>query len=160
MEELRQHALAVAARILPQRQDAEDVAQETMLRLLQVGQDGTPIVARQALATRIAVRAALDRLRRQRTRAAKAALIAPTAATSAVPAVEPAEVERLYTAIAGLPAKQAAVITLRKLMELDYEDIAGLLGISVESCRSHCRLALQRLRVVLAEGAESGGKAR
>jgi RNA polymerase sigma factor (sigma-70 family) len=58
-------------------------------------------------------------------------------------------VERLYAAIAALPPRQAAVVTLRKLLELDYEEVAELLGISVENCRSHCRLALQRLRAEL-----------
>jgi RNA polymerase sigma factor (sigma-70 family) len=68
----------------------------------------------------------------------------------------PSEIERLYAAIAALPPRQAAVVTLRKLMELDYADIAGLLGISVENCRSHCRLALQRLREELCDDAETG----
>jgi RNA polymerase sigma factor (sigma-70 family) len=69
----------------------------------------------------------------------------PTTAASG----PPPEVERLYAAIAALPPRQAAVVTLRKLLELDYEEVAELLGISVENCRSHCRLALQRLRAEL-----------
>ena len=52
----------------------------------------------------------------------------------------PPDVEQLYAAITELPPRQAAVITLRKLLELDYVDVAAILGISVENCRSHCRV--------------------
>ena len=34
----------------------------------------------------------------------------------------PPEVERLYAAIAALPPRQAAVVTLRKLLQLEYEE--------------------------------------
>jgi RNA polymerase sigma-70 factor (ECF subfamily) len=154
VEELRQYAWAVAMRVLAQREDAEDVAQETMVRALRALRNGTPIAAQRAYAGRVALHLAIDRLRRERRRPTDIAQAAQQRAKETAP--PPPEVERLYAAIAALPPRQAAVITLRKLMELEYADIGGLLGISVENCRSHCRLALRRLRAALGEGAGAG----
>ena len=154
MQELRQHALAIATRILVRREDAEDVAQETMLRMMRAKLNGTSIMAQQAFAARTALRLSIDRLRSERVRAAAVGRVGAIRPAEAVPAAPP-EIERLYAAIAALPPRQSAVITLRKLLELDYEDIADLLGISVENCRSHCRLALQRLRLQLGGSAEA-----
>jgi RNA polymerase sigma factor (sigma-70 family) len=63
----------------------------------------------------------------------------------------------LYAAIAKLPPRQAAVITLRKLWELEYREVAELLGISEANCRSHCRHGLNRLRGMLNPEQGAGG---
>ena len=65
----------------------------------------------------------------------------------------PADIQKLYDAIASLPAKQSAVITLRKLMELDYADVAQMMGISLANCRSHCRHGMRKLADMLADDA-------
>ncbi len=72
MHELQQQAYAVAARILPRREDAEDVAQEAILRLLKARLNGAPIVPQQAFARRVALRLAIDRLRAEHRRADRA----------------------------------------------------------------------------------------
>jgi RNA polymerase sigma factor (sigma-70 family) len=102
-----------------------------------------------AYATRVAVRLAVDRLRSRRGHQARLHDVARARESVAACESVPADMRRLYEAIAALPARQAAVVTLRKLMELDYSDVAEILGISQENCRSHCRLGLQRLREVL-----------
>jgi RNA polymerase sigma-70 factor (ECF subfamily) len=158
MQELRQHALAVAARVLMRREDAEDVAQEAVVRVLRATRNGTPIEAQRAYVARTALHLALDRLRQDHRRAASASRVLAGRPHQDEGPSTPPEVERLYAAIAALPPRQAAVITLRKLMELEYADIAELLGISVESCRSHCRLALQHLREELCDDAATGRK--
>ena len=91
----------------------------------------------------------VDRLRTERSREARNRPLDGARPVSDEP--PPVEVQRLYDAIAALPPKQSAVITLRKLMELEYADIAAILGISAENCRSHCRHGLQRLRETLGE---------
>jgi RNA polymerase sigma factor (sigma-70 family) len=149
VEELRRHLLAVVARIIPRGDDAEEVVQEALLRLVAAHSDGREIRDEHAYATRVAVRLAVDRLRRRRGRRAKLHDVAQFRESDAPRESTPADVHRLYEAVAALPARQAAVVTLRKLMELDYSDVADILGISQENCRSHCRLALQRLREVL-----------
>jgi RNA polymerase sigma-70 factor, ECF subfamily len=159
MEELRQVAYRLAVRIVS-REDAEDVAQEAVLRVLKATRNGTAVRVRRAFVSRVALHLALDHMRAGRTRqegTRSAGEMRPAAATSS-----PADdVERLYEAIAALPRRQAAVVTLRKLMEMEYEEVAELLGISVENCRSHCRLGLRRLRAELMgreAGPSAGGK--
>lgn len=149
MDELRQRFLAVALRFLRTREDAEDVAQETALRVLKARSNGSHLTDERAFGTRVAARLAIDRLR---LRASRRIEPLPTAAEAPTPAerAAPEDVARLYAAIAALPPKQSAVVTMRKLLEMEYVDIAAVLDISEESCRSHCRLALRRLRQRLA----------
>lgn len=147
LEELREFVVSISARFVRCRQDAEDIAQETMLRLLKQRSNGAGIRNERAFATRTAAHLAIDRLRAERRRSEKA----PRAKPSETDPAMPAEIQRLYDAIAALPARQAAVITLRKLMELDYADVAAMLGISVANCRSHCRHGLRKLADMLVD---------
>ena len=151
MEELRGHALAVASRFLRDYDASEEVAQEAMLRLVKARADGMSLNDDRAFVTRAAVRLAIDRIRAARIRRAKLPDIARHRRAVTQHHDPPPDVQQLYDAIAALPSKQAAVVTLRKLMELEYADVAALLGISVENCRSHCRHGLRKLREVLQE---------
>jgi RNA polymerase sigma factor (sigma-70 family) len=153
VEELRRQIVSVALRVLRRQQDAEDIAHDALLKLLTAQSNGSTVIDQRAFATRTAVRLAIDRLRCAHRQSTKLPEIARLRAVSAAAdeARPPPDVRRLYDAIATLPAKQAAVVTLRKLMQLEYEDIAGILGISQENCRSHLKLALQRLRQTLTD---------
>jgi len=146
---LRDHLVGVARRFLRHREDAEDVAQETLLRVLAARAEGVVIRDEYAFGTSAAVRLSIDRLRSNvngRAGRERRAERSPPAIDSTA---MPADVTGLYEAIAALPPKQAAVITLRKLRQMEYADIADVLDISQESCRSHCRLGLLRLRKIL-----------
>lgn len=149
MEELREYVVSMAARFVRCRQDAEDIAQETMLRLLKQRSNGIRIRNERAFATRTASRLAIDRLRAYQRRSRRP--LQPQRSEADHP--PPPDIQRLYDAIASLPPKQSAVITLRKLMELDYADIAEILGISLANCRSHCRHGLRKLADLLADDA-------
>ena len=155
MDELRQRCLAVASRFLRVREDAEDVAQEAALRVIRARSNGSAVHDEAAFGTRVTARLAIDRVRALAHR--RATRLEAATHVEAPPPAEamPDEVARLYAAIAKLPPKQSAVVTLRKLCEMDYADIAALMGISQESCRSHCRLGLQRLREMLKESGET-----
>ena len=118
-----------------------------MLRLLKQRSNGTRIRNERAFAARTATYLAIDRLRAEQRRSRRS----PPAQPSETDPALPADVQRLYDAIASLPARQSAVITLRKLMELDYADVAATLGISVANCRSHCRHGLRKLASMLAD---------
>jgi RNA polymerase sigma-70 factor (ECF subfamily) len=154
VEELRRQIVSVALRLLRRQPDAEDVAHDALLKMLAARSNGSPVRDERAFATQTAVRLAIDHLRRAHTRAGKLPDVARLKAAAVEEARPPPEVQRLHAAIAALPAKQAAVVTLRKLMELEYADVAAILGISQESCRSHLKLALQRLRQTLAPPSE------
>ena len=67
-EELQRHAFAIAYRMLGSVADAEDVAQEAMLRLHRVLADGERIESRQAYLSTVSTRLAIDELRSARSR--------------------------------------------------------------------------------------------
>ena len=149
LEDLRPQLVAIAARVLRRPDAAEDVAQEALLRLMRAQNNGRAVVDERAFAATITVRLAIDRIRSERNEKRRLRRLDCDDGSAGGSPEVPVDVSRLYDAITALPAKQSAVITLRKIMELEYAEIAGILGISVESCRSHCRLGLQRLRRLL-----------
>ncbi|GII02861.1 SigE family RNA polymerase sigma factor [Planobispora takensis] len=61
--------------------------------------------------------------------------------------VPPSDVEQgLWRALATLPRKQRAVLVLRYYEQLSDEEIAGVLGVSRGTVRSHASLGLGKLR--------------
>jgi RNA polymerase sigma-70 factor (ECF subfamily) len=77
------------------------------------------------------------------------------------PAIDPAAAmfaaeadDRLYRAIASLPAEQRTVITLRLHGELTFEEIAQLENVSNNTIRSRYRYGLDKLRSSLGAGVE------
>jgi len=134
------------------------VAQEAVARVLAARARGVAIRDERAYGLQIAARLAITRLRARANGRALEATGVDAGRAPATPIEAPPEVARLYAAIRALPARQAAVVTLRKLCELEYAEVAVLLGISQESCRSHCRRAMERLRAVLAKPEEPRGR--
>ncbi|MEX0969860.1 MAG: sigma-70 family RNA polymerase sigma factor [Paracoccaceae bacterium] len=146
---------AVALRMLGQQSEAEDVAQEAMLRLWNVAPDWQP--GRAQLSTwlyRVASNLATDRLRaRQRNRPAGEGAVEALADTS--PGVEQNLIaaERdgaLHRAIAALPARQKLAITLRHFEELGQQDIAEAMDTTVEAVESLLGRARRALATMLA----------
>lgn len=164
-DHVRARVLPVLARLVRCPQEREDIAQESLARLLRAQRNGSVVNNPVAFARQSAVRLAIDALRkrhREREHARDELGLRPglassdgdgipAAATTPEEAPSPEDVRRLYEAIAALPEMQSAVIALRKLLELDYPEVAEILGISVENCRSHCRHGLARLREVLSQ---------
>jgi RNA polymerase sigma-70 factor (ECF subfamily) len=68
--------------------------------------------------------------------------------------VEDARLESIRDAIAGLPEKQRAAVLMHKYQELDYAQIAGVLGCSVSAVKSLLFRAYETLRARLAHLAE------
>ena len=59
--------------------------------------------------------------------------------------------QRVRALVKVLPAKQKACVTLRYLQDLDYPEIAQILGCSQESARANVYQAIRHLRLALEE---------
>ena len=68
--------------------------------------------------------------------------------------------QRLRRAIAALPVKMRACLTMRIYQELSYQEIAVAMQLSVETVKAHLYQARQRLRQELSEDATSARRAR
>src|SRR5688500_7631773 len=118
--------------------DAEDVTQETMLRLWRIAPDWREGEA--ALGTwlyRVASNLAVDRLRRRRER--PQAVMPEIADESAGAQGRLEATDRaaaLEAALADLPERQRLAVVLRHLEERSNPEIAAILGTSVEAVES------------------------
>src|SRR4051794_30419053 len=138
-------AYRVAFRLLGNRADAEEIAQEALARALArwsavAGYD-EPWVAR------VATNLAIGRVRRRR----------PTiefddAHARVAPTSDSHSLERLglVDAIARLPRRQRQVIALRYLADLPERDVAAAMRTTVGSVKQHTHRALQQLRFDIA----------
>ena len=144
----------LALRMLGNRAEAEDIAQETFLRAHRaVGEFrgearlGTWLYA-------IASRLCLNRLAsapRRLERPDDAALLRlPASGADAGAALERGELEAaLHHAIAALPEERRIVVVLRDLEGLAYEDIAEALGVELGTVRSRLHRARLELKAKL-----------
>ena len=144
---------------------AEDLAQEVFLRVYRARRDYEPSAKFTTWLFRIATNLALNALRDGRHRQAEISLDAPAEGedgsemtlevADAAPVVEQQLVERdrldvVRRAIQALPEKQRAAVLLHKYQELDYDEIARILGCSVSALKSLLFRAYESLRVELA----------
>ncbi len=127
------------------RQGAEDAFQETFLAALRAYpglQDARNL--RGWLFT-IAHRKAIDHHR------AKGRAPVPVAAVREEAAFDPEPGDpALWSAVAALPPKQRAAVTLRFASDLPHEEIAAALGCSAEAARRSLHEGLRRLREEIA----------
>lgn len=116
--------------------EAEDLAQETYLRLLSARAD---LHHPRAFLARVALNAARDQIRR---RAVRPVLVsAETAATPTVGASQ-SETLLLKQAVLALPPKLQEVFVLSRFAGLTYEEIALRCGISVKTVEGRMTKAL------------------
>ena len=149
----------VAVRMLGNRAEAEEIAQETFLRAHRAlpefrGQArlGTWLYA-------IASRLCLNRLAAPERRLARgdddALAVAPSHEPDAAATLERAELDAaLREAIAGLPEERRIVVILRDLEGLSYEEIAEVLALEPGTVRSRLHRARMDLKAKLERFAE------
>ena len=158
-EKYKDDLLTIASCMLADRADAEDCLHDLFVSLaadvVRVRPDGN---LKGYLVTATANRSR-DRLRRKRRgkQADEASgrtegQVVPGAADPAAPLIDREEADRLYQAIAALPADQRAVITLRLHGEMTFEEIARQQGVSNNTIRSRYRYGLDKLRSSLGVG--------
>jgi RNA polymerase sigma factor (sigma-70 family) len=135
----------VAYRLLGDRTEAEDVAQEAVARAYarwrRVHDHAAPWVAR------VAANLALDRLRAKGRRRQVELIDAASRGSAERAAVDRLELARL---LESLPRRQREVVVMRYLADRSEADTAEALGTSVGSVKRHAHRGLATLRTAWA----------
>jgi RNA polymerase sigma-70 factor (ECF subfamily) len=165
--------LSLATRLLGDRDEANDVAQDVFLRVWREAARWQPGTARfDTWLHRVALNLCYDRLRRVRRRATDTSpdaleSVAPydapsdapvsTVAEALDPAPRPDEVlaasvdrRRVRMAIENLPARQREALVLQYYEECSNVEAAQVMGISVDALESLLARARRTLRIALA----------
>lgn len=146
---------AFAQRTLGQRSDAEDVAQETFLRLWRHAGDWTDQGAKVSTwLHQVALNLCRDRMRRKTTLPIEEALEQPSLDPGPGGHLQRQEVAGLVRrAIDRLPERQREALLLCHYQELGNAEAAGMLGVSVEALESLLARGRRALRQSLREAA-------
>jgi RNA polymerase sigma-70 factor (ECF subfamily) len=149
--------LALATRMLGDASEAEDVAQESLLRLWRQAPSWKQGTARfDTWLHRVALNLCHDRLRRTR-RVAVTEDVPERADGEPLPdavLVAEGESERVALALQALPLRQREAIVLQYYQELSNGEAAMVMEVSVEALESLLVRARRRLRVLLADDAD------
>lgn len=159
---VRQHWVALVAyadRILGSRDAAEDVVQETMLRVWQQRATWTPTDRLRSLLYRITRNLSLNERRNAKVRERRGA---PGSDFDARPSESPLElVERreirdaVARALDSLPPRRREVFVLSRYHGHSYREIAEIMDISPQTVANTMSAALDELRVLLRPQLES-----
>lgn len=160
-DRLGPRAFGVALRVLGNRAEAEDVAQEAMLRLWRMAPDWQPGQARVSTwLYRVVMNLCIDQKRRQRRGHLDLDAVPdpPDPAKGAPERLqEDARHDALQAALMQLPERQRQAVILRHLEELANPDIAAIMDISVEAVESLTARGKRALAGILAERREELG---
>jgi RNA polymerase sigma factor (sigma-70 family) len=127
------------------REGAEDAFQETFLAALRAYPGLRDARNLRGWLVTIAHRKAIDHHR------AKGRAAVPVAMVREEASFDPDPTDReVWAAVAGLPPKQRAAVTLRFASDLPHEEIATALGCSPEAARRSLHEGLKRLREEMA----------
>jgi RNA polymerase sigma factor (sigma-70 family) len=151
--------LALAQRMLGDAAEAEDVAQEAMLRAWKQAPRWIPGKARfDTWLHRVALNLCYDRLRRRREVPTEISIERPDEGPAPDRGILAAQLgARVDRALIALPERQREAIVLCHYQELTNIEAAGLMSVSVEaleSLLSRGRRALRQALADLAPGAE------
>ena len=150
---LKNELFRVALRITLNREDAEDVVQETMIRVWNKREQWEQIESIEAFCTTICRNLARDKTKRASNQDASLddeGHDAPDHSYGANPeeqAVQRDKVERVRTLMNHLPEKQRTIIQLRDIEGKSYQEIANTLSIS----ESDVKVTLFRARQAMKE---------
>jgi RNA polymerase sigma-70 factor (ECF subfamily) len=162
-------------RMVRNREQAEDLAQEVFIRVYRARDEYVPSAKFTTWLFRIATNLALNSLRDHRHEKLEMSIDAPLTADSEEGDERPFEVadkhltveqklveeerkKMIRHAIEKLPEKQRVAVLLHKYQELDYAEIAKILSCSESALKSLLFRAYEVLRVELAPLVARGGK--
>ena len=154
-------SFAVALRVLGDRAEAEDVAQEAMMRLWRIAPEweaGTAKVS--TWLYRVVMNLCIDRKRRRKRNGPALDEVAEPAdpGPSAVGRMQEAErADALQRALMELPERQRLAVVLRHIEGLPNPEIAGIMEISTEAVESLTARGKRALTAILADRREELG---
>jgi len=152
--------LSLARRMLGDAVEAEDVAQETLMRTWKQAAHWVPGKARiDTWMHRVALNLCYDRLRRRRDNVSTDDVELLDPADSAVARIEKSQAaQRLQTALSALPERQREAIVLSYYQEMSNMEAAALMGVSVEALESLLARARRTLRQTLNDAPATAAK--
>jgi RNA polymerase sigma-70 factor (ECF subfamily) len=139
---------------------AEDLFQDTFLRLLRAAPGWRPQARLSTWLYRVALNLCVDRSRKRHEETLDPELAEAIPARDADPQATLQTLEaldRLRMEVAGLPAEQRAVLLLRVNEGLGEQEVAEIVGCPVGTVKSRLHYALRRLRARLGAGAAGKG---
>ncbi|PUB12092.1 RNA polymerase sigma factor [Yoonia sediminilitoris] len=145
--------LGQATRMLSDRTEAEDVAQDAMMRLWKVASEWRQGEAKVSTwLYRVVANLCIDRLRKRRDRVALDQVAEPAdgAPSAGAQMQTDARMRALSDALAQLPDRQAQAVALRHLEGLSNPQIAQIMDISVRSVESLTARGKRALADILA----------
>lgn len=152
-ERLLPRTLAQAQRMLGDRAEAEDVAQEAMMRLWRIAGEWRQGEAQVSTwLYRVTANLCTDRLRRRKRSVPLDAVAEPLDTAPSVTArmQSEARAKALSDALAQLPPRQAEAVALRHLEGLSNPEIAAVMEIGVEAVESLTARGKRGLALILA----------
>jgi RNA polymerase sigma factor (sigma-70 family) len=146
--------LRVVLSLLPDIQAAEDCLHDVFVDLAGAANSMMIHSNLKSYLVSCAANRARDHLRkrtRQSTGQAKQLYPQPISHNPVKQLVDAEESIRVFEALAELPYEQREVFVLRVQGEMKFRQIAGLLGVSINSVQSRYRYAIEKLRSILDE---------
>jgi RNA polymerase sigma-70 factor (TIGR02957 family) len=140
-DELRPRAFSIAYQMLGSVSEAEDVVQEAFLRMHRTVQRGEAIESPPAYSATLVTRLAIDHLRSARVRREQyvGEWLPEPLAPGATPADQAETVDSLSLAflvlLENLTPQQRAAFLLREVFQYPYDEVAEIIGTSVDSTR-------------------------
>lgn len=161
IDSLGPRSFAVAFRMLGERSEAEDVAQEAMMRLWRIAPDWRTGEAKVSTwLYRVTMNLCIDRQRRRRGSMTALDEVAepPDPGRSVAETMQERQRnDALQAALQQLPDRQRQAVVLRHLEELSNPEIAGIMEISTEAVESLIARGKRALAAALAGRREDLG---
>jgi RNA polymerase sigma factor (sigma-70 family) len=130
-------------------EQAEDSAQEVLLRLFRTMQAGERIVDPRAWVFHAMYRLAMDEHRFRRRIAALRVRIAADRSARGGAGEPDVTGLSIWAAVDALPGRQRQVLYLRYKADLSFDEVASVMGITASGARATVTKALDRLRAVV-----------
>lgn len=156
IQRARKRVFLALRKILRSHEDAEDIVQESFMRLCALP-DQQQVHQPQALLYTTAYRLAIDLIRRRQRNpvlsedATKLESHHDSQPSAERGLVAQQELVMLWDAIENLPPQRKRAFILRKFHHLSYQDIAEEMNITVGSVRKHLSSALNDCRIYMAK---------